>query len=163
MFCPKCGSRNADESKFCRACGADLSNVLAVVEGKTPAELPLAEKRIELSSAGLRGLILGVGFLIVAGLGFAWSTRSAVIGFFALAFAFVFLATGISRFVQANALKRLREPMVPDHVPALAPGQADYIQPSRPLFETDDLAAAPQSVTEHTTTRLAIDGDPKNS
>jgi hypothetical protein len=120
-------------------------------------ELGIAEKQIELSSGGVRGLIGGVGFLIIAGLGFGWSTRSAVIGFFALAFAFVFLAAGVSRLVQANALKRLREARKSEHTPALAAGDADYIQPKRSLFQTGDLDVTPSSITEHTTTRLEID------
>ena len=70
MFCPKCGSQNVDACKFCRGCGADLSNVLAVVAGKVTADLPLAEKQIDLFSRGLRGLIGGFGFLIVSGVAF---------------------------------------------------------------------------------------------
>lgn len=165
MFCPKCGSQNPDETKFCRGCGADIGNVLAVVAPTTPAsgrrvvalaELPLAEKQIDLSSRGWRGLLLGLGFLIVSGLGFGLSMRTWVIGFFTLIFAVVFLGTGISRFIQAKALRRLLEPHVPENAPALTPGQVDYIKPSHSLFETDDLTATPQSITEHTTTRLEM-------
>jgi hypothetical protein len=105
MFCPKCGSQNAEETKFCRGCGADISNVLAVVEGKAPAGHQLAEKEIELSSKAWRGLIGGMGFLILSGIGFGLSTRTWVMGFFGLMFAIVFLSTGISRFIQARALK----------------------------------------------------------
>ena len=168
MFYPKCGSQNADETKFCRGCGADLGNVLAAISSTpaistTPAlghpsypggELKTAEKHIELSSSGWRGLLVGTGFLIVAGLALGISTRLAVLSIFLLAFAVVFIGTGISRFVQARGLKRLREPRASG--PALTPGHPDYIQPSRSLFETDDLTGAPRSVTEHTTTRLEI-------
>ena len=48
MFCPKCGLQNAEEAKFCRGCGTDLSNVLAVVEGKLPEMPALSEKYAEL-------------------------------------------------------------------------------------------------------------------
>ena len=34
MFCPKCGIENPDHGKFCRSCGANLTHVLAVVEGE---------------------------------------------------------------------------------------------------------------------------------
>jgi hypothetical protein len=183
MYCPKCGSQNADETKFCRGCGVDLSNVLAVIPATpgvpptTPRQkrLPflreeskyysrwgmsgassepqsLAEKQVELSSAGWRGLIGGLGFLIVAALSFGISGNLAVLGLFMLVFATVFLAGGISRFIQARGLKKLRESEASG--PALTPGQPDYISPTRRLFETDELTADPPSVTEHTTTHL---------
>ena len=159
MFCPKCGSQNSEETKFCRGCGADISNVLAVVEGKAPAGLQLSEKEIDLSSRAWRGLIGGMGFLILSGIGFGLSTRTWVMGFFGLMFAIVFLSTGISRFIQARALKRLREARTSGPAAALASGMPDYIEHPRPLFETDDLNAKPPSVTEHTTTRLELEQD----
>ena len=70
--------------QVCRGCGADLSTVLAVVEGKAPAGLQLAKKEVDLSSRALRGLIGGMGFLIMAGIGFGLSTRTWVTGFWDL-------------------------------------------------------------------------------
>ena len=112
MFCPKCGSQNSDDTKFCRGCGADLGNVfpaLASVGGKNqPATAggsdsertrALAEKHIDLNSSGLRGVIIGAGFLIVAGTAFGISERLAIMGLFMLAFGFYFLGTGISRLI----------------------------------------------------------------
>ena len=159
MFCPKCGSQNADETKFCRGCGVDLSNVLAVVEGRAPDAPALALKHIDLFSSGLRWLIVGVGLMIVAVLGLALSPRLAVIVLFALAFAFGFIGTGISRLVQAKAIKRLVSPKIGEP-PALSSGQSEYIQPPRSIYQTDDLVTTPRSVTEHTTTHLKMDPDP---
>jgi hypothetical protein len=138
-----------------------LSNVLAVVAGKVPADLPLAEKQIDLYGRGLIGLIGGFGFLVVAGVSFGISIRLAVLGVFALAFAFVFLGTGISRMVQAKALRRLREQGATDqNAAAHSPGHADYIEPARSPYETDDLIPAhPQSVTEQTTAHLKMHPD----
>ena len=45
----KCGLQNADNAKFCRSCGADLSNVLAVVEGKLPDRLAEPENHNDLT------------------------------------------------------------------------------------------------------------------
>src|SRR6476620_7283459 len=36
MSCPKCATQNADETKFCRGCGADISRVLPAIAA-TPA------------------------------------------------------------------------------------------------------------------------------
>jgi len=182
MYCPKCGSQNADETKFCRGCGADIGNVLAAVSGvnapvarrdaatilgsemnypflgkpgEVSGQVSLAERQIELSSRAWRGLIGGTGFLIVAGLGFGLSDRTWVMGFFGLIFAAVFLSMGISRFIQARGLKQLREQGTSG--PALTQGHADYVQPARSIFDTDDLSGQPRSVTENTTTRLGID------
>ena len=175
MFCPKCGSQNADETKFCRGCGADLSKVLAVMAPTTKpfgyhtsdrrgaeAAEPLAEKEINLRSRGWLGLVGGLEFLIVAGLGFGLSERTWVMGFFGLMFAFFFLAASVGRFVQARGLKQLREQRGLENGPALSPGSVDYLQPARSLFATDDLTATPRSVTEHTTTRLQLDRDTEN-
>jgi len=160
MFCPKCGSQNADETKFCRGCGGDISNVLAVVDGKAPrAGLALAEKQIELSSTGWRGLLGGLGFLIVAGLASGVSGRVSTFALFMLVFGFVFIATGVSRFIQVKGLKRLLKPPGLEHERAISSGETAYIQPPRSLFETDDLTATPRSVTEKTTTHLELDRD----
>src|SRR5215203_762590 len=113
MFCPKCGSQNSDETKFCRGCGSALSSVLALVEGREIAHVPAyAEKHIHLFSSGLRGLITGFGFLIVAAVAAGISTRLAVLTIFALAFASFFIGTGVSRLFQARALKQLAAPKV---------------------------------------------------
>jgi hypothetical protein len=81
-----------------------------------------------------------------------------VLGVFALAFASVFLGTGISRMFQAKALRRLREQGATDQNSAALPtGHADYIEPARSIYETDDLIPAhPQSVTEQTTAHLKM-------
>ena len=159
MFCPKCGLSNADEAKFCRACGADVSNVLAVVEGRPPNMTAVDEKQIALFSSALRGLIIGFGLILVAALGIVISLRLAVVAVFALAFASVFVGMGISRLVQARALKKLREPKADPKTAELSPGEPEYLQPPRSIYQTDDLVTTPRSVTEHTTTHLRMETD----
>ena len=150
MYCPKCGAQNADDARFCRACGADVGNVLAVVDGKTPARTPaIDEKYIELNSAGLRGILLAVGAFIVSGVSFSLSAAALPVTLLSLMFGFMMLATGISRFVHARGLKALK---APPEFPALSPGQPDYIKPQHSIYDTDDLA--PPSITERTTTHL---------
>jgi hypothetical protein len=155
MFCPKCGSQNSDETRFCRGCGSDISNVLALVENGATNNSATAEKEIDLFSSGLRGLIIGAGFFGVAILAYVLSPQLAIAVIFALAFASFFIGTGISRLVQARALRGLRSPKIRKS-PELATGGQDYIGPSRSIYETEDLAT-PRSITENTTTHLELD------
>lgn len=155
MFCPKCGAQNADGTRFCRGCGADVSSLPTALTGKRPGDLALAEKQIDLYGAGLRGALIGTGFLISSGIAFAVSTRSAVLALFFLAFASYFLGTGIAKLLQSRALKRLMEPR--DVAPAqLAPEQTEYLKPAGSIYETDNLTQLPSSITERTTTHLEM-------
>jgi hypothetical protein len=70
-----------------------------------------------------------------------------------LAFAFFFIGTGISRLVHARKLKTLIEKESPTALPT---GKTQYIGPSQAVYETDDLAGRPLSVTEHTTRQLEM-------
>jgi hypothetical protein len=128
--------------------------VLAAVAGKPTVMTVEAEKQIDFFSRGIGSLIAGAGFLIVSGVSFAISIRLAVLGVFALAFAFVFLGGGIARLVRARGLRKLRESSDPRRTPELSPGDADYIKPGRSIYATDELTAVPGSVTEKTTSLL---------
>ncbi len=153
MFCPKCGLQNADETKFCRGCGANLSSVLAAVDKKKRPKLTLAEKHIALYSRGIRGILTGIGFLIISAVVYNIAPQIMYSLWFSLTFAFVWIAAGISRLIQAKGIKELSKRVEPA---ALASGQADYIKPSRSIYETDDLTGRPLSVTERTTTHLEM-------
>jgi hypothetical protein len=156
MFCPKCGSQNLIETKFCRSCGTDLGNLLALIDGRTPEVSAAAEKYIELNSRGLSGTILGVGFLLISAILFSIPPHNGIIWLLPLAFAFFFLSVGLSRFVHARGIRNLGRA---SEQRALPTAQAEYIKPARTPFETDDLAAVPLSVTEHTTRHLGTASD----
>lgn len=155
MFCPKCGSKNGDETKFCRSCGAELSNVLAAMDAKKPAvETTLEEKYISVYSRGVRGLLIGLGFLVISGVIFSRPPIGGIFWLFPFAFAALILGTGISRFVQAKGLKALIERQNAGKLP---PAKTELIEPSRSLYDTDNLSTRPPSVTERTTNHLEID------
>lgn len=166
MFCPKCGSQNADETKFCRGCGADVSNVLAPATNSrsrrlsgrmyVSAPMSIAEQQIELFSRGIRGLIMGGGLFVVSALAFILSERGLTFSLFMLAFGFLLTGTGISRLIHARGLKALGKKDAPAE---LTFGQPNYIQPHESIYDTG-LLAEPLSVTEHTTTHLEMDTDP---
>jgi len=130
-----------------------MSNVPAAMVVRRTGDLALAEKQIDLYGSGLRGVLIGTGFLISSGIAFAVSMRVAVLALFFLAFASFFLGTGISRLFQARALKRLlNERELPPAADTSALPDHTKVPPS--FYETDDLAQLASSVTEHTTTHL---------
>jgi len=166
MFCPKCGSQNADKTKFCRGCGAELGSLLVAASAsgrkanRGADTRSLAEKQIDIYSRGLRGLMIGVGLILVAVFALILTTRSLPVALFSLIFGVVFLGTGVSRLVQAKGLKTLAER---DEHAALGPGQTEYIKPARSVFDTDDLSAARVSVTENTTRHLELDAQDESA
>ena len=154
MFCSKCGSPNVDDTKFCRVCGADVSNMPAALATKRAGNLSLQEKQIDLYGSGMRGTLIGMGFVISSGVAFAVSMRAAVLALFFLAFASYFLGTGISRLLQARALKRLITPGERELPAASTDMLPERVRPTRSIYDTEELAQLPASVTEHTTTHL---------
>ncbi len=165
MFCPKCGSRNDDKTKYCRACGADLSNVLKAVEGKLADTRVTTEEHLDIYSSGIRKLVLALGFLIVSAIvyGIPGDTYFWLLILLPM---FPLLASGISMVVKANRMKAFEEAALKktDSLPlhrelALSPGDEQYIPASPTPYKTDDLAEPRSSVTDQTTKRLKIDNE----
>ncbi|HKS39927.1 MAG TPA: zinc ribbon domain-containing protein, partial [Blastocatellia bacterium] len=78
MYCPNCATANAEQVKFCRSCGANLSLVPQAMTGKFP-EVRDTERRGRHRNRhgrdedkppnlakGITQLITGVGFLVAA-------------------------------------------------------------------------------------------------
>lgn len=157
MFCPKCGLQNAEGSKFCRGCGADLSGVLAAVDGRPSevklgkARLTLPEKSVALYSRGVRGVLTSLAFLAIAVIMPMFNYDVKLWWLLPLTLALVVMAGAISRFVQASGYKKLA---AKQERPELGAPRTEFLQPARPFYDTDDLAATPFSVTERTTNLL---------
>lgn len=130
MFCPKCGIENPDNGKFCRSCGANIADVLDVVEGKLSikngivsendyAELwnekikkdmlksmDIENNFIELYSTGVRNTILGAGFLLG---GIFLKQIPPLDGFLWLLMiipAFCLIASGVRRILKSEEMKK---------------------------------------------------------
>lgn len=154
MFCPKCGLQNPDDGKFCRGCGADLSNVLAALEPKKQKrpKSSLAERSVTLYSRGVRGMLTSLAFLVITAIMFTAGEKLWFL--IPLTFALIAFAAAISRFVQASGYKRLAREEPNDELP---PARKQFLQPAKSFYETGDLA--PLSVTERTTNLLKREDD----
>lgn len=167
MFCPKCGSKNTNDVKFCRRCGTDLSNVSDALSGRLSNQrsnlVPLDEKGkpIRLDSMFSTGFI-GIAFLIV-------STILGLSGqdwwFWMLIPAFAMIGTALAQFIQwKNAKNELAKVSFADPQTsisgairdALPPQQTEYVAPES-RYRTGDLV--PPSVTEKTTNLLHHDAE----
>ena len=63
MYCPECGEENSDGSKFCKKCGADLGNNLAVEKEQTT----FSKKKILIIALIAIVIILAVGVIFAGG------------------------------------------------------------------------------------------------
>ena len=170
MYCPRCAVENADKTKFCRACGANLETVALALTGKLPAIKGDDEEAEPKTVAGwlekqgksvrdatVGAIMLGVALLIVVAPlllvpdPFAWLVISMVLfGWFGL-WGVYYLSSGIGGMLQARTMLRGLERY---------PGELS--QTTAPLSlsragEKPELAAAPlppASITEGTTKLL---------
>jgi hypothetical protein len=187
MFCPKCGTQNPENGKFCRACGTGLDNAAAVVGGNPPAQFTdggvahihhEARRRQdpnELYGDGVRNIILGIGFLIVSMALLLTNVAGGKAWWWAMLFpAFGMLSSGISCYLKHRRLEKRQSASLnqnqinqtanlfnqPPPNSALPPTQTDYVRPQRKsIYDTGELYEKPSSVTEGTTRHLEINNE----
>ena len=159
MYCPTCGANQANEKKFCSACGTNLAVVMAALSGQlatAPAPDPVAVQqenaRREMAAAIYKGapglgLLLAALFLFLllpAGVS-VWICFGLIIGGISA------LGRGISHFYLSRAELKAAEQSAQARLqsasvltfPAAANSQATSTNP-----------LPPPSVTEHTTRHL---------
>ncbi|HEX8250157.1 MAG TPA: zinc ribbon domain-containing protein [Pyrinomonadaceae bacterium] len=188
MFCPKCGTQNPENGKFCRACGTDLGNVSAAISGNLPASMNDAgvahihhearrrQDPNEVFGDGLRNIILGIGFLIVSFALLLTNVAGGKAWWWAMLFpAFGMLSSGISCYVKSRRMEKrqsaslnqnqtnqtanlLNQPPANSALPP--PTQTDYVKPQqKSIYETGELYEKPPSVTDATTRHLEINNE----
>jgi hypothetical protein len=167
MYCPKCGTENLDDGKFCRKCGTDLAVVSAALSGKS-LKLPYTvdpRKRGVSWEFAITKTFTGLAFLAVSIiLGFTGNFGAANWWFWLLIPAFGSLSSGVAQVFQLKKLEKLEAGFLPQnsissslHNNVLSPVSTDYsIPPKQSIYDTDDLIIQP-SVTENTTKLLKIE------
>src|SRR3954471_8396866 len=171
MFCPKCGTQNIEDARFCRGCGADIALVPQAMTGHLPETNPGHENVVGLTwDAGGRrrgrkdgaprldkavtNIFMGIGFVLVAFSVFIFAPAGRLWWFWMLIPAFSMLGGGVAEYVRFKQSKgeeiklpgaesRKEMPPAPARVSAL------------PRRNTAELVPPP-SVTEGTTRHLDL-------
>ena len=120
MFCPKCGTKNPENGKFCRSCGTDLGTVSDVLAGKKiskkqnfgmmqpiePIDLLTCNKDKSISWEGaLTKLFMGIAFLVVS-IVLAFTQKGSQWWFWMLIPAFAMLGSGVAQIIQLRKNER---------------------------------------------------------
>jgi zinc-ribbon domain len=175
VFCPKCGVKNVDDAKYCRACGADISLVpqaltrslpdgaLGVLSAEDesrgkkrkhkPAKPPTLEK-------GLSKCMEGVAFLIIFLTGFFYFWGGILIWIWFIIPALSGLGEGIGQIIRSRSVDNTLPPRAPYGGGELTPYSA-HAAGELPARATSEIVAPPPSVTEETTRHLGAAGPAK--
>jgi hypothetical protein len=167
MYCPKCGTQNAEDASFCRGCGANVSLVPQALTGLLPEQTSTnsknsrAHKRNEddppnLTSAVVRTFV-GIAFIIVAlSVRNAWQIAGQIWWFWMLIPAAGSLGTGVAEFIRLSQYEKSRQlPAGSAYVPP-AVSNAPRMDELPPRRSHADIYT-PSSVTENTTKLLDKD------
>jgi hypothetical protein len=171
MYCPKCGTQNADDASFCRGCGANVSLVPQALAGHTPA--PVAPETHGLTSEGRRDRhkrvdppnltyaivrsFVGIAFLLVAlAVKNSYQIAGHVWWFWMLIPAAASLGSGVAEFA------RLYQRRTPQQFPAGSAYVPPAVSQAPRAAEFPPHHAVPDSytrtsVTENTTKLLDKD------
>jgi|HubBroStandDraft_6_1064221.scaffolds.fasta_scaffold696059_2 hypothetical protein len=161
MYCPKCAGQNAEDSKFCRVCGTDLSLIADAMTGRLRRSGKTKKVRRDRDSANPQSLqkaiasgFMGLGFIVVALTlmltGEEWGVYMFIPGF-------LMLGKGVSTFMALRLAQPATNDLSTSNVDRQTPRTGELTPPpgyvnapaSQPTYR--DLPAAPPSVTEGTT------------
>ena len=166
MFCPKCATQNAEDAKFCRSCGTDISLVPQLVTGQLAARLAAEDetqhgrRRRHRGDGGapsieraVKSLFMGLAFIFIAFAVKTWAPAGSIWWFWMLLPAAGLLADGVSTYLRLSTEGRGAAPQPYSAPPPsfAPPRRAGVLPPS----EIDELVPPP-SVTEATTRHLGV-------
>ena len=165
MFCPKCATQNADDARFCRGCGTDISLVPQAVSGALAERIAAAEEVDDRRDhrrrrrgkpsieRAVKNIFMGLAFVMIAIAivlrmpgGFTW-------GYWLFLPAAAMLSKGIGMYLRLQEeRKRLVPPVYNPPQTAVPPPRPASALPQR---ETGEMIPPP-SVTEGTTRHLGV-------
>lgn len=175
MFCPKCGTDNMNEAKFCRACGMDITIVPMVLTGELNAELVKSPKKIAKAlkekkeveesmnwEGAVSSFFTGVAFLLIFLAGAIFMRGLFMIWIWMIIPALACIGSGLGKMVQLRHREKL---LLQGKTQNQMPTQ--LIQP-QPTFsqlsvsrDTNEFMSAPPSITENTTRHLSAEAPTK--
>lgn len=164
MYCPMCATQNADDARFCRGCGTDISLVPQAVTGTLAERLAAVEEtrdgrhrhrggRPASIERAVKSIFMGLAFVLIAFAivlrmpgGFTW-------GYWLLLPAAAMLSKGVGMYLRLQEeRKRLAPPAHSPMYTAVPPPRAASVLPPRNTGEM----IPPPSVTEATTRHLGV-------
>jgi hypothetical protein len=171
VYCPKCATQNADDGRFCRACGIALDVVTLALEGKLVTKdekRRTARETAELKrSKGIRDLITGSTLMIVSLLilfgpmpfirqTFAWLVLWSCFFGWMTVWGTIALSTGIGRVIHSSELEQDQESERGVLPADTTSDLLDSVEEERSLAGRASSydASTPPSVTETTTRHL---------
>jgi hypothetical protein len=166
MFCPRCAVQNADDAKFCRSCGTDISLVPQAVTGQLAERLAVREdtrdgrrrrhgrdKGAPSIERAVKSFFMGLAFIFVAFSVKTWAPAGSIWWFWMFIPAATMLADGVSTYLRLAEDKKKLTP------PSYAAGATAIPPPTRvsalPQQHTGEMIPPP-SVTEGTTRHLGV-------
>jgi hypothetical protein len=170
MYCPKCGTENTGEVRFCRKCGAELETVAALVEGKLVIADPDEKKGYFQNPSWEKALVpffFGVAIMIASFiLGFDPFTGAPTPWLALLFVAFPIVGFGIAQIIKVSNKEKERasvkvRPAAGRFVKGsgakgLPESRTDYVSPDEGREEREP-EYVPSSVVEGTTRHLEME------
>jgi hypothetical protein len=177
MFCPKCAAQNAENARFCRACGTDISLVPQALSGHLAQQLSAVnEEALDDEDDGKRRrhrrgrqkstgkelehaigrIFTGVAFLTLFLTGLLFFRGGFMIWIWFIIPALGCLGDGVGRYTRIKHEEKRRELAAPPFSPATVAFPPSPRGAELPPRANADFYTPPASVTEGTTRHLGV-------